>query len=119
MEDACGEISSVESYFISKKVYMDRLESVDRFQKKIQTNHIRMKGIPTSCVKHKSKEMEIDPMEIYEQLYKGERLNFDLTEDDNKCGFKYEKDLSVRSCHEGEFTRSLAFCAEVERIEIT
>ena len=34
-------------------------------------------------------------------------MKFDLTEGGNNCGFKYEKDLSVRSYEENEFTRWL------------
>ena len=62
--------------------------------------------------------MGVDPLELYGQLYSGSRITFDLTEDGKNCGFKYEKDLTVRSYEEHEFIRSIAFCPEIERIEI-
>ena len=46
------------------------------------------------------------------------KINFDLTEGGNNCGSKYEKDLTVRSYEESEFTRCIGFSNEVERIEV-
>ena len=40
------------------------------------------------------------------------------TEGGNNCGFKYEKDLSVRSYEESEFNRCIGFSNDVERIQV-
>ena len=42
----------------------------------------------------------------------------ELTENGKNCGFKYEKDMSVRSYEENEFTRTITFPTNIERIEI-
>ena len=48
----------------------------------------------------------------------GKCVQFDLTENGKNCGFKYEKDMSVRSYEENEFTRKITFPTNIERIEI-
>ena len=32
-----------------------------------------MKSIPTSCIKHNAKQNEIQPLDVYKQLYDGEK----------------------------------------------
>ena len=40
---------------------------------------------------------------LYKHLHgDGKCVQFDLTEDGKNCGFKYEKDMSVRSYEENE-----------------
>ena len=57
-------------------------------------------------------------MELYKNLFNGSKILFDLTESGKNCGFKYEKDMSVRSYEESEFVRGIVFSPEIERIEI-
>ena len=58
-------------------------------------------------------------MDLYKHLFvNGNQIKFDLTENWMNCGFKYEKDMSVRSYEESEFTREIKFNSEIERIEI-
>ena len=57
-------------------------------------------------------------MDLYKQLFNGAKIHFDLTEGGANCGFKYEKDLTVRSYEESEFTRCIGFSEDVERIEV-
>ena len=118
MDGAKGDIYAKECYFIAKKEYIDKLESVDAEGNTINSDHIRMKSVPTSCIKYTSKEMNLQPMELYKQLFESKKINFDLTEGGNNCGFKYEKDMSVRSYQESEFNRCIGFSSEVEKIEV-
>jgi len=46
------------------------------------------------------------------------QVDFDLPENGRNCGFKFERDMTVRSYSEGEFHREIGFPAEVPRIEI-
>ena len=65
--------------------------------------------------------MNINPMDIYiyKHLYsKSNHIKFDLTEEGKKCGLKFEKDMTVRSYEENEFTRTITFNQEIERIEL-
>ena len=91
MDGASGDIYAKESYFIAKKVYIDVLESVDKDGLNINSDHIRMKSIPTSCIKYTSTEQQLKPLDLYKTLYNGNSINFDLTEKCRNCGFKYEK----------------------------
>ena len=53
---------------------------------------------------------------IYKHLYgDGKCVQFDLTENAKKNWFKYEKDMSVRSYEENEFTRTITFPTNIER----
>ena len=100
-------------------MYIDKLESVDKYGDKITDDHIRMKSVPTSCIKHTANLMNFQPMEIYKHLYQhNKHIKFDLTENGKNCGFKYEKNMSVRSYDESEFTRTITFNDNIERIEI-
>ena len=69
LDGACGEIYSTESYFLAKKVYIDKLESVDENGNTITCDHIRLKRVPTSGIKHTSNIMHIQPMYIYSHIY--------------------------------------------------
>ena len=74
-----------------------------------------MKSVPTSCIEYTSKEQELKPIDLYKDLFNGKKINFDLTEGGSNCGFKYEKDLTVRSYEESEFTRCIGFSDDIKR----
>ena len=52
MDKSSSEIYAVESLFLGKKTYIYILEPTDKDGKTINSEHIRMKGIPTSCVQY-------------------------------------------------------------------
>ena len=135
MDGAVDDIYSIEAYVIAKKVYIDILESRNEHNEIIQDNHIRLKSVPTSCIKHTANKENTTPIELFKQLFNGDKIKFDLLEDGNKCGFKFEKDFSVRSYEpnkkktkrvdgetieyeESEFIREITFPLDKERIEI-
>ena len=101
----------------------------------ITSDHIRLKSVPTSCINHTTKHISqecndsyslfenlewnigLEPMDIYAYLYrKGTQVQVDLTENGKNCGFKYEKDMSVRSYEDNEFTRTITFPTNIKRI---
>ena len=119
LDGSKGSIFSTESYFLAKKVYIDKLESVEANGEVIAGGHIRLKSVPTSCIKHAASSQGLNPMDVYKHLFGiGNHIKFDLTENGMNCGFKYEKDMSVRSYAENEFTREMKLNSEIERIEI-
>ena len=60
----CGEIYSKESLLLGKKTYTDVLESTDKDNKIINSDHIRMRGIPTSCIKYEADKNNISVLYI-------------------------------------------------------
>jgi hypothetical protein len=74
-----ADIFAVESIFLGKKCYIDKLKSVNSKDETIYDYHIRMKGVPTDSIKFKAEhEYENDVMKIYKSLYDGEKITFDL-----------------------------------------
>ena len=70
-------------------------------------------------------------MDLYKKLYDEKQIYFVLTENGDNCGFKNEKDFSVRSYQpkvtkikkgieyeESEFCRRISFSDKIERIPI-
>lgn len=79
MDDACGDIKAIDSIFLSKKNYCDKLQSLNKDGEIITDYHIRMKGIPEDCIKYKAdNEYGGDLMALYNDLFEGKTLEFDL-----------------------------------------
>ena len=76
MAGAQDEIYATECFFLGKKMYCDRLESKDKFGNPITADHIRMRGIPTPCIKYKAHADKCDVISIYNKLYEGGEINF-------------------------------------------
>lgn len=89
---------AIESIFLGKKTYIDK---VQLFNNDVESYdyHIRCKGIPSKIIKEKG-----NPMEIYEKLYEGEKLEFDLI---SCCRFKSNSNFSMSN--NNSFIRTLKF----------
>ena len=61
-----------------------------------------MKGIPTACVEYYAKVNNISVKEIYSQLFYGKSIEFDLTNNNNKCVFRNNKDHTIPTLYEGQ-----------------
>ena len=89
--DKKSKVWAEESIFLSKKTYIDKL--VD--EEGNSGFHIRMKGIPSNCINHKAKYMfEENPMKMYEYLFNGNELCYNLNTGGN-CTFKTNKNHLV------------------------
>jgi len=106
----CKNVVAKKSIFLGKKSYYDYLEG-DEDNKKVNGDHIRMKGIPNSSIKLYAKEKNISIFELYNQLYDNKTLpngdKFDLLCGGKNCKFQYNKDMTVSSV--SEFERSVNF----------
>ena len=60
-----------------------------------------MKGIPTPCIKYYAKQNNMSVLDLYKKLYKGEVIEFDLTNDDNKFVCSTNKDHTVSNLRKG------------------
>lgn len=83
------EVTAVESYFLGKKCYIDRL--VD--QRGNTGFHIRMKGVSEKSIKFAANG---DLLGLYKRMYDGETLIFDLC-CDGQVKFDNLKDGTVRT----------------------
>ncbi len=97
---------SVKFIGLGKKCYIDQLTAYHKKTKEAKTfYHIRMKGVSTNAILSKAIEYNCTPIDIYQQLYDGKSIVFDLGVD-NKSRFK-------KSCGEyymaNSITRTLSF----------
>ena len=95
LKDATSETYAVESLFLGKKTYIDILEWTDKYGKTINSKHIRMKGIPTPCIKYYAEQHNTTVLDIYKKLHNNEVIKFDLTNDGNKFVCRNNKDHTI------------------------
>ena len=105
----CTNVVATKSIFLGKKCYIDKLEGVNAKGEKENGFHIRMKGIPEKCIHYvvNTTGKYKDVMELYEDLYNGNEVAFDLTNGGSKANFKFNKDYTINTL--SMFTRSLKF----------
>jgi len=101
-EKAIDDLVAVKCIFLGKKAYIDNLtcRNTDLIQYMKTNYHFRMKGITQEAIQASG-----DPFEIYEKLYDGEKIMFDLAK--TKVLFKRNKDFSYETNE--EFKRSVNF----------
>ena len=107
MDGAESDIYGIESLFLGKKTYIDILESIDKDGNTINSEHIRMKGIPTPCITYYAKQNNKSVLDLYKDLYKGTAITFDLTNQGTKFVCRNNKDYSVSNV--SNFTRKCQF----------
>lgn len=95
--EGAENVYSRRAIFLGKKCYIDELVG-EKDGKQVIDYHIRMKGIPNQCILYWTEKLGYkNPFELYEDLYKGVPIEFDLTNEGKKVNFKYEKNYSVRT----------------------
>lgn len=72
------EVVAIKSIFLGKKCYIDVLQSQDKENNIINDFHIRLKGVPNKSIKHYCKNNNITVDKLYEGLYNGDEIEFDL-----------------------------------------
>ena len=68
MHGANSEIYAVESLFLGKKTYIDILESTDKDGNAIDSEHVGVNGIPTSCIKYYAEQRHISVLDVYKTI---------------------------------------------------
>lgn len=108
LENSKGEpCTSVHCIILGKKCYIDKLVSnleedpvkADRAGR--YEYHIRMKGVGSKTVLANYQ----DPLKVYERLYNGEALNFDLL----KAGVSFKIDSGMTVASKKKFIRRIKF----------
>jgi len=101
-------IKAVESIFLGKKCYIDKLEGENKKGEKEIDYHVRMKGIPEKVIYWTSeKEGYENVLEMYKALHRGKEITFDLRMDGTRACFKQNKNMTVQSI--SLFERKLKF----------
>jgi hypothetical protein len=93
----CDEVYANRSIFLGKKCYIDELKGIDENGQEQTGYHIRMKGVPNTTIKHTAKNLGITVFELYEKLYQGDKIMFDLTEGGAKANFKINKNGTINT----------------------
>ena len=84
MDNYNSEIYAIESLLLGRKPYIYVLDSTNKGGKTIHSEHILMKGIPTSCTKYYAEQHNITVLDMYTKLFDNKTIKFDLTNDGNK-----------------------------------
>ena len=94
-----GKIRSVESVFLGKKCYVDKLQGDEEG---VYDYHIRMKGVSGDAINHKVLEEGDDVVDLYDRLFYGEEITFDLCCGNQKSCFETMSDgtMTTRSIFE-------------------
>tara|TARA_R100000750_G_C2296722_1_gene77160 strand:- start:477 stop:680 length:204 start_codon:yes stop_codon:yes gene_type:complete len=66
-----------------------------------------MKGVPNTSIKHYCEENDINLIQLYEKLYNGETIEFDLLCGGQKVKFKQNKNFTI--CSLTKFNRKIKF----------
>ena len=93
----CENVYASRSIFLGKKCYIDELKGIDENGKEQTDYHIRMKGVPNSTIKYTAKNLNLSVFELYEKLYEGDKIMFDLTEGGSKANFKINKNGTINT----------------------
>ena len=107
LKGAVKDIKAINSIFLGKKCYLDELQSEDKDGNIITSYHIRMKGVPNATILYTAEQRGQTLLELYQDLYDGEAIEFDLLCGGNRCNFKFHKDMTIESMK--EFKRVLKF----------
>ena len=102
-----NNIKSIESYYLGKKCYIDKLEGNDEKGNKYNDYHIRMKGVSNDAILHYANQNKITPMDIYEKLFNSEKIVFDLTCGGDKMICEYTKAYQIET--RTHFNRKISF----------
>lgn len=106
--EGCENIYANRSIFLGKKCYIDELKGTNKDGIEQTGFHIRMKGIPSSCITWTAQRLGYNNVfELYEDLYKGKTIEFDLTQQHTKDNFKFNTNGTVITLD--EFKRRIRF----------
>jgi len=97
-----GDLVSIESIFLGKKCYIDKLSDGTGID-----YHIRMKGVPTQSIEYYAQQNNMSVFKIYEELLAGKPVTFDLACGGTKCCFEFQDDLTIKSLY--KFERKIQF----------
>ena len=87
------KVFAIESYFLGKKCYIDKLVKIDNDNNEYIGYHIRMKGVPSDSIEL----YEEDNMEIYNKLINEEEIEFNLLANPLKVRMEFNDDYTIEN----------------------
>ena len=95
----CIDVHSDYLIALGKKMYIDRLVGYDiKTNKKMIDYHIRLKGISNQSILYTArKNYNGEVIKLYEDLLKGNKVEFDLLCGGMKCSFEMNNNLTISS----------------------
>lgn len=103
----CENVKANRSIFLGKKCYIDELTGINSEGKEEIGYHVRMKGVPLTTIKYTANKLNIGLYELYEKLYQGDKINFDLTENGKKDNFVFHTNGLISTAL--KFSRDIKF----------
>jgi hypothetical protein len=101
-------IVSTGLIMLGKKSYIDKLRGEDKDGNYYYDYHIRLKGINQAAINHLlKKDYNNNPYKLYEDLYEGKKIMFDLTAEGDKCCFEFNKSYEI--LNKQTFKREVCF----------
>ncbi len=108
--DGCENIYSENFIGLGKKSYIDCLVGTDKDTgEKKRGYHIRLKGIPNGAILAECKRRKITPYNLYEKMFDGEAVKFDLLKDEHGKRVRFEKTKSSTMLTVPRFERVVQF----------
>ena len=107
MDKANTETYALESLFLGKKTYIYMSEPTGKDGKTINSEHVRIKGIPTPCIKYYAEQHNLTVLDVYTTLFNNKAIKFDLTNDGNKFVCRNNKDHTISNV--SGFTRKCQY----------
>lgn len=103
-----NNVVSKKLIILGKKSYIDQLEGTDNEGNKYINFHVRLKGIPSEAISHYIKTNNLkSEYELYEKLFNGEIIEFDITAGGKKCCFEFLNNYSINT--KTDFKRKIKF----------
>ena len=103
-----NNIQAKGSVFLGKKCYIDRLQGQDEDGNEVFDYHIRMKGVNNEAIlDYAFKNYNGDCLKMYEDMFHGKKIEFDLLCGGKKIAFLYDKNMTIST--RKKFTRFIRF----------
>ena len=107
MGKANTETYAIENLFLGKKTYIYIFEPTDKDGKTMNSERIRLKGIPTPCIKYYAEQHNITVLDVYTKLFNNKTIKFDLTNDGKELVCRNNKDYTISNV--SDFTRKCKY----------
>ena len=97
----------MEVYSLVRRLTYICVESTDEDGKTVNSEHLRMKGIPTPCTKYYAEQHSITVLDVYTKLVNNKTITLDLTNGSTTFVCRNNKDYTIPNV--SDFTRKCQY----------